>query len=100
MKKILAAALATLITLGGSVAVDDALAAAKGLNIRRENRPTTIRARRPTVVVFAPASWAADAKTSQETAEMVAHVSFAVEDVKRCKGGSKSTSATPNRRSC
>jgi hypothetical protein len=86
MKKILAAALATLITLGGSVAVDNTLTAAKGLNIRRENRPTTIRARRPTVVVFAPASWAADAKTSQETAEMVAHVSFAVEDVKRCKG--------------
>jgi hypothetical protein len=45
-----------------------------------------IRVRRPTVVVFAPARWATEAKTNEGMSEMVAHVWFAIGDVKECKG--------------
>ena len=86
MKNIFAVALAALVTFAGPAAAIQASATAKDAGVRKRNGPTTIRARRSTVVVFAPRRWAAEAKTNEGTAELVAHVSFAVEDVKRCKG--------------
>ena len=84
MTSVLTAILALLVTVAGSNSHKNAVAADTGRT--KHGGSVSIRARRSTVVVFAPASWATDAKTDPGTVEMVAHVSFAVGDLKRCKG--------------
>jgi hypothetical protein len=86
MMSVLTASLAMLVTVAGSNPRKHALATAKDTGRTKRGGSVSIRARRSTVVVFAPASWATDAKTDPGTVEMVAHVSFAVGDLKRCKG--------------
>lgn len=53
---------------------------------RQGIRTTVVDVRRPTVIVFVPPQWAQDAKSSEGTVEMIAHVRFAVGDVNKCKG--------------
>jgi hypothetical protein len=49
-------------------------------------RTTAVQVDRPTVIVFVPPQWALDAKSDAGAVESIAHVRFAVDDLKKCKG--------------